>query len=144
MIRRTAVVLFFLFFATGLFAKEVFLSVTGKANGFFTDARVFNPSYTKDITVNAQYLPAGNSDNSGATVVPLVIPKRTMRVFDDAVQSMFGGGPALGAIRLVSADDFQASQRIFQDARESFQKGTLGQFVPGLDLSSGIKKGVIL
>jgi plastocyanin len=144
MIRRTAFLLFFLLFATGVFAKEVFLSVTGKANGFFTDARIFNPSYTKDITVNAQYLPAGNSNNSGVATVPLVIPKRSMKVYDDAVQSMFGGGPALGAIRLSSEDDFQASQRIFQDARESYQKGTLGQFVPGLDLTTALRKGVIL
>ncbi|HUR80063.1 MAG TPA: hypothetical protein VM733_04825 [Thermoanaerobaculia bacterium] len=140
--RRTAVVLFSLFFATGLFAKEVFLSVTGKANGFFSDARIFNPSYTKDITVNAQYL-SGNGDNTGATVVPLVIPKRTMKVYDDAVQAIFGGGPQLGAIRLTSADDFQASERIYQDARDSYQRGTLGQFVQGLDLPRGLKKGVI-
>lgn len=141
---RLAVVLISLALTSSVFAKEVFLSVTGKANGFFTDARIFNPSYTKDITVNAQYLPAGNGNNANATVVPLVIPKRSMKVYDDAVQSIFGGGPALGAIRLVSDDDFQASQRIFQDARESFQKGTLGQFVPGFELSQALTKGVIL
>lgn len=141
--RVTVVLLVSLALTTSLFGKEVFLSITGKANGFFTDARIFNPSFTKDITVNAQYLP-GNSNNTGAAVVPLVIPKRSMRVFDDAVQSMFGGGPALGAIRLTSDDDFVASQRIYQDARSGPQKGTLGQFVPGLDVSAAKTKGVIL
>jgi hypothetical protein len=148
MIRRTVtVVLFSLLFGTGLFAKEVFISVTGKANGFFSDARIFNPSFTKDITVNAQYLPFGNINNTGAAVVPLVIPKRTMKVYDDAVLSMFGitaTGTQLGAIRLVSDDDFQASQRIFQDARAGKQQGTLGQFVPGLPLAAAVRKGVIL
>ena len=145
MSRRAAVVLFSLFFATGLFAKEVFLSVTGKANGFYSDVRIFNPSYTKDIVVNAQYL-AGNNDNTGAPVVALTIPKRTMKAYDDAVQSIFSrtGALELGAIRFTSDDDFQASQRVYQDARESYQKGTLGQFVAGQDVSRGVKKGVIL
>jgi hypothetical protein len=144
--RRTAVLVVFLFFATGLFAKEVFLSVTGKAGGFFSDARIFNPSYTKDITVNAQYLPAGNGDNASAPVVPLVIPKRTMKLYDDAVVSMFGRTElvTLGGIRLVSDDDFVATQRVYADRRDSYQKGTLGQFVAGQELSRGLKKGVIL
>jgi heme/copper-type cytochrome/quinol oxidase subunit 2 len=145
MSRRAAVVLFSLFFTTGLFAKEVFLSVTGKANGFYSDVRIFNPSYTKDITVNAQYL-AGNNDNTGAAVVPLTIPKRTMKAYDDAVLSIFNrtGALELGAIRFTSDDDFQATQRVYQDARESYQKGTLGQFVAGQDVTRGVKKGVIL
>lgn len=141
-VRISLVVLCFALTASAS-AKEVFLSISGKASGFFTDARVFNPSFTKDITVNAQYLP-GNSNNTGATVVALVIPKRTMRVFDDAVQSMFGGGPALGGIRLTSDDDFVASQRIYLDARSQRQAGTLGQFVPGVDISGAKTKGVIL
>lgn len=143
---RVAVVLISLALTSSVFAKEVFLSVTGKANGFFSDVRIFNPSYTKDITVNAQYLPAGNGNNTGAAVVPLVIAKRTMKIYDDAVVSMFGRTEAvtLGAIRLVSGDDFAASQRVYADARESYQRGTLGQFVQGLDVSQGLTKGVIL
>jgi heme/copper-type cytochrome/quinol oxidase subunit 2 len=141
---RTLLVLCTLFFTTTLFAKEVFLSITGKANGFFTDARIFNPSYNKDITVTARYLPAGNGDNSAAPAVQLTIPKRSMKVYDDAVQSIFGGGPPLGAIRLTSDDEFIASQRIYQDARASYQKGTLGQFVPGLEVSTAKRKGILL
>lgn len=131
-------------FATSVFAKDVYISVSGKANGFFSDARIFNPSYTKDIVVTARYLPAGNGDNSGATPVDLTIPKRTMKVYDDAVQSIFGGGPALGAIRLSCDDDFVATQRIYADKRASFQLGTLGQFVPGLEASSALEKGVLV
>jgi hypothetical protein len=141
---RLAVVLVTLVFSTSLFAKDVYLSVTGKANGFFTDARIFNPSFDKDITIQARYLPAGNGNNSGVQPVALTIPKRSMKVYDDAVQSMFGGGPALGAIRLTSDDDFVASQRIYQDARLGPQAGTLGQFVPGLDISAAKTKGVLL
>jgi plastocyanin len=143
---RLAVVIISLALTSSVFAKEVFLSVTGKANGFFSDVRIFNPSYTKDITVNAQYLPAGNGNNASAAVVPLVIAKRTMKIYDDAVLSMFGrtDAVALGAIRLTSGDDFVASQRVYADARESYQRGTLGQFVQGLDVSAALTKGVIL
>lgn len=143
---RAAVVLFSLFFATTAFAKDVYLSISGKANGFFTDARILNPSYDKDITVTARYLPVGNTNNSGVASVNLTIPKRCMRIFDDAVQSIFGGGPALGAIRLTSAaeDDFVATQRIYLDARLGPQAGTLGQFVPGFDVTTAKRKGLIL
>lgn len=142
---RLAVVLFSLLLAANLFAKDVYLSISGKASGFFTDARILNPSFDKDITVTARYLPVGNVDNSGVGGITLTLPKRGMKVFDDAVQSIFGGSPSLlGAIRLTSEDDFVATQRIYQDARLAPQAGTLGQFVPGLDVSTARKKGVLL
>jgi len=143
---RLAVAIVFVVFTTSLFAKDVYLSVTGKANGFFTDARIFNPSFDNDITIQARFLPAGNANNSGVQPITLTIPKRSMKVYDDAVQSMFGASSGLGAIRLTSADgvDFVASQRIYKDARASFQQGTLGQFVPGLEASTAKTKGVLL
>jgi hypothetical protein len=145
---RVPVLLFSLLFATSLFAKDVYLSISGKANGFFTDARIFNPSYDKDITVIARYLPAGGAaghpDNSGVAPKSLTIAKRSMAIYDDAVQSMFGGGPALGAIRLTSDDDFVATQRIYADKITARQGGTLGQFVPGLDVTAARRKGVLI
>ncbi len=141
---RLLLVVLTVLFTTSTFAKDVYVSVSGKANGFFSDARIFNPSFEKDIVVTARYLPFGNVDNSGATPVQLTIPKRTMKVYDDAVQSIFGGGPALGAIRLTSDDDFVATQRIYADKRASAQNGTLGQFVPGLEPSAALKKGVLV
>lgn len=143
-LRTLFVVSSLVFFTTSLSAKDVYLSVSGKANGFFSDARIFNPSFTKDIVVVARYLPAGNVDNSGAPGVALTIPKRTMKVYDDAVQAIFGGGAPLGAIRLTSDDDFVASQRIYQDARSGHQQGTLGQFVQGLEVGTAKTRGVIL
>ena len=134
--------------ATSVLAKDVYLSISGKANGFFTDASVFNPSFDKDITITARYLPAGgvvgHPNNSGVTTKALIIHKRSQMIFDDAVQSMFGGGPALGAIRLTSDDDFVATQRIYADKLAARQAGTLGQFVPGLDATLAINKGVVI
>ena len=47
-----------------LFAKDVYLSIGGSVGSFRTDARIFNPSQTKDIQIQAYYLPVGNVDNS--------------------------------------------------------------------------------
>jgi hypothetical protein len=121
-------------------AKDVYLSVGGSVGNFRTDARIFNPSYDKDITIVARYLPSGNNDNSAIVPKSITVAKRTMAVYDDVVQSLFGGGPALGAVRLTSDDDFSATQRIY--ANEAI--GTLGQFVPGLDASAALRKGVVL
>jgi hypothetical protein len=140
---RIAFLLLIVLGATSVFAKDVYLAVGGSANGFFTDARIVNPSFTKDITITARYLPAGNGDNSGAATKTITVPKRQQLVYDDVVQSLFGGGPALGAIRLTSDDDFQASQRIYADKRTSRQQGTLGQFVVGQDVSQALRKGLV-
>jgi hypothetical protein len=140
---RTVVVLFVVLLASSLSAKDVYLSVGGSANGFFTDARIVNPSFDKDITITARYLPAGNSDNANVATKTITVAKRSQAVYDDVVNSLFGGGPALGAIRLTSDDDFIATQRIYADKRASNQRGTLGQFVPGLDASAAITKGIV-
>lgn len=121
-------------------AKDVYLSVGGSVGNFRTDARIFNPSFDKDITILARYLPAGNVDNSGVAVKSITVPKRSMATYDDVVQSLFGGGAPLGAVRLTSDDDFVATQRIY--AAEAI--GTLGQFVPGVDPAQALAKGVVV
>jgi plastocyanin len=131
-------------FATSGFAKDVYLSVGGSVGVFRTDARIFNPSYTKDITITARYLPSGNGDNSGVAPRTITVAKRSMAVYDDVVQSLFGGGAPLGAVRLTSDDDFVATQRIYADESSTAKNGTLGQFVPGLEVATALKKGVLI
>ncbi|MFL6246103.1 MAG: hypothetical protein ACJ74H_08770 [Thermoanaerobaculia bacterium] len=142
--RRLAIVLFSVCVATSAFAKDVYLSIGGSAGKFRTDARIFNPSYEKAIVITARYLPIGNSDNTNVTPKTITVEKRSMAIYDDVVQSLFGGGPALGAVRLTSDDDFVATQRIFADESDTPKNGTLGQFVPGLEVGSAIKKGVLV
>lgn len=141
---KSALVLSLLLVASTVSAKDVYLSVGGSANGFFTDARIVNPSHDTDITITARYLPAGNNDNQNAPTKTITVAKRSMAVYDDVVNSLFGGGPALGAIRLTSEHDFIATQRIYADKRTSRQQGTLGQYVQGLDASAALKKGVVM
>jgi plastocyanin len=141
---RYLTVVLVLIFVTPLFAKDVYLSVGGSVGVFRTDARIFNPSFDKDITITARYLPSGNIDNSGVATKSITVTKRSMAVYDDVVQSLFGGGAPLGAVRLTSDDDFVAAQRIYADLRTGPQAGTLGQFVPGLDVAAALKKGVLI
>ena len=51
-------------FATAGFSKDVYLSIAGTVNNFHTDARIFNPSGTKDITVQAYFLPNGQNNSA--------------------------------------------------------------------------------
>jgi hypothetical protein len=132
-------------FATCAFAKDVFLSIGGSVGVFRTDMRIFNPSSSKDIQVQAYYLPVGNGDNSAVQSVPITVPKRQMLNYDDVVSTLFHAGN-IGAIRLKSDDDFVATQRIYAQtaANACSSAGTLGQFVPGLDLSNAAQQAVLI
>jgi plastocyanin len=127
-------------FASNVFAKEVFLSIAGTVSNFHTDARIFNPSSTKDIVVKAYLLPAGvGNNNSGVASVDITVPKRSMKVLDDVVTAVFSA-TGIGGIRLTCDDDFVATSRIFA----ATATGTLGQFVQGLDLTTAIKNGLLI
>jgi hypothetical protein len=125
--------------ATLAFPKDIFLSIGGSVGVFRTDMRIFNPSSTKDIEVQAYLLPIGGGDNSGVQPKTITVPKRQQMVFDDVVTSLFQSS-GLAGIRLSSADDFVATQRIYAGT----SAGTLGQFVGGVDSASAKKNGVLI
>jgi hypothetical protein len=124
---------------TSALAKDAYLSIGGSVGVFRTDASIFNPSPTKDIQVQAYYLPVENADNSAVQPVTITVPKRQMLVYNDVVSSLFHASN-LGAIRFKSPDDFVATQRIYAQTAN----GTLGQFVPGLDIATAKKNGVLI
>ena len=121
------------------FPKDVFLSIGGSVGVFRTDMRIFNPSSTKDIQVQAYLLPIGGGDNSGVQPKTITVPKRQQMVFDDVVTSLFQSS-GLAGIRLSSTDDFVATQRIYAGT----SSGTLGQFVGGVDAASAKKNGLLI
>lgn len=143
--RRTATLFLLLSGLAALgFSKDVFLSIGGTVgNGgvgsFRTDLRIFNPSSTKDIQIQAYFLPTGGGDNSGAQPKTITIHPRQMAVYDDAITTLFSD-TRLGGIRLSSADDFVATQKIYSVAAN----GTLGQFLPGIDSATAKKNGLLL
>jgi len=125
--------------ATLAFPKDVFLSIGGSVGAFRTDMRIFNPSATKDIEIQAYLLPVGGGDNSGVQPKTITVPKRQQVVYDDVVASLFQAS-GLAAIRLSSGDDFVATQRIYAGT----PAGTLGQFVGGVDATAAKKNGVLI
>lgn len=139
MVARTLSVVLAFALTTSAMAKDVYLSIGGSIGAFRTDARIFNPSVSKDIQVQAWYLPAGNNDNTAVQPVTITVGKRQMADYDDVVSSLFKS-TGVGAIRLSSTEDFVATQRIYAQATS----GTLGQFVPGLEVSSARKSGVLI
>jgi hypothetical protein len=142
---RPVIFVCLLAFATCAFAKDVFLSIGGSVGVFRTDFRILNPSSSKDIQVQAYYLPVGNLDNSAVQPVSITVPKRQMLNYDDVVATLFHSG-GTGAIRLKSDDDFVATQRIYaQTAGNACSSaGTLGQFVPALDISTASTQAVLI
>lgn len=137
--RSLFAVIVVLFAASSVSAAEQYLAIAGSVGVFRTDARIFNPSTTKDIIIAARFLPVGNTDGSGITARSITIPKRQMGVFDDVISSLFQTS-GLGAISLTSPDDFVSNLRIYAQGAS----GTNGQFVPGLDVSVAETKGVLL
>jgi hypothetical protein len=129
-------------FTSNLWAKDVYLSIAGTVGAFRTDLRIVNPSTSKDITVQAYLLPAGNAaaipDNAGVQPKAITIGKRQMAIYNDVVTSLFNTS-GLAAIRLTSDDDFIATERIYATAAA----GTLGQFVVPVEASSAKAKGII-
>lgn len=120
-------------------AKDVYVPIAGSVGVFRTDARVFNPSYTKAITVQAYLLPTGNIDNAGVTPISFDVPARQMKVYDDVVSTLFSA-TGLAGLRFSSPDDFAVTARIYAQA----SNGKLGQFEVGIASDEALTKGAIL
>src|SRR3954452_1112642 len=90
-----------LLMSTAASAKEIWLAIGGTTAGgtFRTDASIFNPSTTKDITIQAYYLPTGPLDNSCPHPISTTALKRQQLSYNDVVTSLFHS-IGLGAIRL--------------------------------------------
>ncbi|HEY5610387.1 MAG TPA: hypothetical protein VIL97_04210, partial [Thermoanaerobaculia bacterium] len=46
--------------ASATHAKDIYLTIAGSVGVFRTDTRILNPSFDKDITIIATFIPAGN------------------------------------------------------------------------------------
>lgn len=147
MIRQLALVCALAVIPTTLFAKEVFLAIAGSVGVFRSDVRIFNPSQTKTIQIQAYYLPVGNMSNAAVQPTTITVPKRQMAIYNDVVFSLFHSS-GLGGIRLSSSDEFVATERIYATSTTACSGAvnpcTLGQFLNGVDSGSAQKNGVIL
>ena len=133
---RTALFLGLILFATPLLAIDRWILISGTVANFHTDARLFNPSFDKDIQVTATFYA---TDGSAAQTATVTVPKRMMRIMDDVTSQLFQT-TKLGSILFTSADQFEASSRIYALT----SAGTLGQFGPGTPPSAAKMKGALL
>ena len=127
-------------FASPLLAVDRWVAIAGSVNQFRTDARLFNPSYTETINVEARFLAPGNVDNNGRIAAPgtmIPLAPREMKILDDVVSSVFGA-TGLGGILFTCPAPFLATSRIYAQTAN----GTLGQFItvpePGLATPRGV------
>lgn len=130
--------------ATPAGAKTVFFP-TASATSTKTDVRLFNPSPSTDITVQATVLPAGNHDNSAAAPHAVTVPHRQMVVLNDAIAGF--GGSDMDALRLTSSNAFVATERMYAQRNPTGAcniGGTLGQDVAAFDSSAAQKAGILL
>lgn len=130
-----------LLFTLPALAEDIWIPIVGTISNFRTDVRVLNPSFEDDVTVNAYFYPRNVSTNATVQPTVITIPARSMRVFDDVTDSMFSlTGDNLGAIRLQTEGDIEATARIYAVTED----GTLGQFEIGIDAADARTKGALL
>jgi len=132
---RLPVLLSFLFFASSTFAIERWVLISGTVGSFHTDARVLNPSFTKDIQITATFFATDGTTAPGT----LPVTKRQMSILNDVTTQLFSTDK-LGAIKFTSDDEFEVTSRIYAIT----PAGTLGQFGPGLPQSAAKNRGALL
>ncbi|HEX6161532.1 MAG TPA: hypothetical protein VF111_15255 [Thermoanaerobaculia bacterium] len=125
-------------FAGTLSAAERWIPIAGTVSNFRTDSRIFNPSFDKDIEVQATLVRLGDGTQKVGPIT-ITIKKREMKAFDDVVASVFSTD-GLGAIVLRSNDEFLATSRIYA----TVATGTLGQFSVALTPAEAQAKGVLI
>lgn len=140
--RRTLSLLLVLAAAASVTAEDRWVLISGTVGAFHTDARVFNPSFDKDIVVTAKVMPGGNPpvDNNRETpTTTFTVPKRSQHILNDVTSVLFNS-TSLGAIHFTSPDSFEVTSRIYAQTAN----GTLGQFGPGLSPGVAKTKGAII
>ena len=125
-------------------AADRWIPISGSVGVFRSDARVFNPSFEKDIQVTARFLPAAAPPASNAQIVSnagvtFTVPKRSMHILNDVVTTLFSAS-GVGALLFTSDDPFEVTSRIYAQQGQD----TFGQFAPGFAADLARLKGAVL
>lgn len=132
---------------------ELFFPVVGSLRGvgatqWETDLRIFNASHDRTATVTIEFFPAGqnnlgaNGTPNPANVTVVTISPRNVRVFDDALSTLFGVQTTSGALRITSDQPLAATGRVFNDQRPA-GRGTIGQTIDALTICHASSRGII-
>lgn len=135
---RTTFLLSLILITSSALAVDRWIPISGTVGNFSTDSRVFNPSFDKDIQIQATLIKVGDGTTKVGPVT-FTVAKREMKVFDNVVAALFNTD-GLGAIVLTSDDEFVATSRIFA----TVATGTLGQFSVANPASAALAKGVLI
>ncbi len=116
-------------------------SVQGLAP-FYSDVRVFNTSYTDEVTVTATYRCYIPTCPGSVAPVPLVLSPRESRALDDIVANTFGATNSAGGVEFDWVGDSEqvvVTSRLYSTAPVP----TVGMFIPGLSLSEAFPDTVL-
>ncbi|HEY7369087.1 MAG TPA: hypothetical protein VIA29_04315 [Thermoanaerobaculia bacterium] len=101
-------------------------SLPGVGGAYFrSDVRVFNP-YSAPIEVTARYLCSVGPCPSAAGEATFTLAPREMRVFDDAVATLFAAPGTLGAVEF--SGEVYVDSRLYTPSRT---EPSLGMYLPG-------------
>ncbi len=111
------------------FRRIVPLVANTQGAGFFfqSDARIFNPSFSHPVTINAFLVQQGQAASSALGVNHLVQPRESLAL-NDLCLNDFDSPGSVGSLVLVAVDgtSFHASSRAYTRNAD----GTFGTFVP--------------
>jgi plastocyanin len=146
MFRIRVLVFLLLAFSTEVTAADRYVPAVARgpgANGTFfrSDLRIVNLSASA-ASVDLTFLPSG-SDNRTAQTVQLSVGGRESRDVDDVVQSVFGVAAGIGGLRVTSSADLVVTSRTYTSSGDPECPGTYGQFIPALEASRAVTRGVI-
>ncbi|PYQ26363.1 MAG: hypothetical protein DMF56_24735 [Acidobacteria bacterium] len=128
-------------------ANEYDVPISGRitnnqAQAFFTDLRIFNPSYDKSVVALIEYFTTGVLPNTNAaSSMALAVSPRTTAILDDIVGALSGNNTT-GALRVTSATPLVVTSRTFNDQRLA-GKGTLGTFIAAQPRANALRRGVM-
>ena len=101
----------------GFASTDLYIPAVGRVEGvggsqFYTTLWITNPSPTKFVDIQIQFLPAGQTNPTPVTFNDRLAPRET-KVYENFVESLFGIRGILGGARVRSSEDILVSSRIY-------------------------------
>src|SRR3954453_12112844 len=130
--------------ADGFSGTDLIVPAAGQVQGadgsmFTTSIWVTNPT-ASTVTFEMQFLQSGRSNTNPARSSDSIAAGQT-KVYDNAVQSVFGQNGLLGAVRIVASQELLVSAHIFTRAPNAPATDAQGQIFSAIPASFGIGQG---
>src|SRR3954467_1239380 len=128
----------------GFTGTDLIVPAAGQVQGadgsvFTTSIWVTNPT-ASTVTFEMQFLQSGRSNTNPARSSDSITAGQT-KVYDNAVQSVFGQNGVLGAVRIVASQELLVSAHIFTRPPNATATDAQGQIFSAIPASFGIGQG---